>query len=302
MILIAGQKSIYRWAGYGWKMNAKHIPANKDNQVVIIERHSIAGRRREHIRSRWPGGPVADGLEVWEQMVGGKDQLRHGSRGSRSLELATTWTGVAGGPRDVPMGGHFPDLVAINRSGRRPRGCSDGGTFAEPSDSGHNPEWPEAPRMFRWGDICRTGCRVPKSASIVKARDNSKDAEKLNEHLINIALATLSSKILFQHKAKLAVEAVLQRKLTAVCCWIRIPECMSQVLTIVHVDSDFIERLELLAAETLGTEFRAMQAFVQLRKPITGDLVGGLLFRQLVEDALTQSAVNHCLLGCRRNR
>lgn len=87
---------------------------------------------------------------------------------------------------------------------------------------------------------------MPKSASIAKARDNSKDAEKLNEHLINIALATLSSKILFQHKAKLAVEAVLQRKLTAVCCWIRIPECMSQVLTIVHADSDFIERLELV--------------------------------------------------------
>ncbi|EDS39964.1 elongase [Culex quinquefasciatus] len=62
--------------------------------------------------------------------------------------------GVAGGPADVPMGGHFPDLVATIRSGQRPRGCSDGGTFAGPSD--HNPEWPEAPRMFQWGDICRT--------------------------------------------------------------------------------------------------------------------------------------------------
>ncbi|EDS31563.1 T-box protein H15 [Culex quinquefasciatus] len=46
----------------------------------------------------------------------------------------TQWpqSGVAGGPADVPMGEHLPDLVATIRSGRRPRGCSDGGTFAGP--------------------------------------------------------------------------------------------------------------------------------------------------------------------------
>lgn len=38
-------------------------------------------------------------------------------------------------------------------------------------------------------------------ASIAKEQDNSRDPEKSNGHLINVALTTLSSKILFQHMA-----------------------------------------------------------------------------------------------------
>uniref|UniRef100_A0A8D8CA59 (northern house mosquito) hypothetical protein n=1 Tax=Culex pipiens TaxID=7175 RepID=A0A8D8CA59_CULPI len=72
--------------------------------------HSFAGRRREHIRSRWPGGPVADGLEVREQMA-----WRQGP--AKTCQSRESIIGT----------GHHLDW-----SGRRPRGCSDGGTFAGP--------------------------------------------------------------------------------------------------------------------------------------------------------------------------
>lgn len=61
----------------------------------------------------------------------------------------------------------------------------------------------------------RAATQVARTALINAAQDNSQNAEKFREDLMNIARTTLSSKILSQHKeyfAKLAVDAVVRLK------------------------------------------------------------------------------------------
>ncbi|XP_038116872.1 T-complex protein 1 subunit beta [Culex quinquefasciatus] len=61
----------------------------------------------------------------------------------------------------------------------------------------------------------RAATQAARSALIAAAQDNSKDADRFREDLMNIARTTLSSKILSQHKeyfAKLAVDAVMRLK------------------------------------------------------------------------------------------
>lgn len=61
----------------------------------------------------------------------------------------------------------------------------------------------------------RAATQAARTALIGAAQDNSQNADKFREDLMNIARTTLSSKILSQHKeyfAKLAVDAVLRLK------------------------------------------------------------------------------------------